>query len=318
MRKVLSLPILFVLLVLCGCETVQENTDTRLCLDTFVTLTADCDNKTLNAAFDKCAEYEKMLSRTVSSSDVSRINSSDGFVEVSPETREIIERGIFYGNLSGGRFDITICPVSMLWNFENETVPERKEIAEALKNVDYEQIKIENNSVSLPLGKIDLGGIAKGYIADKICSFLKDNGCKSGIVNLGGNIVAFGDKEQEIAIRDPFEKSENIAVLKVKNKSVVTSGTYERCFEKDGVKYHHILDSSTGYSAVTDLVSATVINECSLDGDALSTICILLGEDAAKKLIESIPDTQAVFINTYGKMSYTSGITEKNGKLYID
>ncbi len=121
-----------------------------------------------------------------------------------------------------------------------------------------------------------------------------------------------------MSIKDPFGKKENIAVLSLKNKSVVTSGTYERCFEKDGENYHHILDSKNGYPVKSDLVSATVINQKSLDGDALSTVCILLGKEEAVKLIENTPDTEAVFVSQDGKLSYTSGIYEKNGKLYIE
>lgn len=317
MRKFLSLQVIFVLLMLCGCETVQENTDTRLSLDTFVTLTADCDDKTLNAAFDKCAEYEKRFSRTIPTSEVSRLNSADDFIEVSSDMRDILQRGIFYGKLSDGRFDITICPVSMLWDFENEIVPQKNEIAEALKNVDYERIEIKENTVFLNGAMVDLGGIAKGYIADRLREFFSKKNCKNGIINLGGNVVVFGDKARNVGIRDPFKNGDTAAVLNVKNKSVVTSGTYERFFEKDGFKYHHILDSASGYPAESDLVCATVINESSLDGDALSTVCILLGRKAAFELIESTPDTEAVFIGTDGKMCYTSGINEKNGKLYI-
>lgn len=317
MKKVLSLPVILVLLMLCGCDAVQENTDTRLQLDTFVTLTADCDDKTLNAAFQKCAQFEKIFSRTIASSEVSRLNSAEDFTAVSKHTKRIIERGIYYGNLSGGRFDITICPVSMLWDFENSIVPDRNEIAEALRSVDYEQIEIDGERIFLNGAKLDLGGIAKGYIADEILEFFKAEKIKSGIINLGGNVIVFGEKSRNVAIKDPFGKKENIAVLSLKNKSVVTSGTYERCFEKDGENYHHILDSKNGYPVKSDLVSATVINQKSLDGDALSTVCILLGQQEAVKLIENTPDTEAVFVSQDGKLSYTSGIYEKKGKLYI-
>ncbi len=318
MKKVVSIPILFVLLLLCGCEG-ELNTDTRLVLDTFATLTADCSDETLNAAFELCSDYEKLLSKSEKDSEVSRINRLDGDIEVSQDTAAVIARGLYYSELSGGKFDITIAPVSFLWDFENEVVPSRDEIAEALKNVDYEQLRLDGRRVLKLKGdvKIDLGGIAKGYIADKTAEFLKAEGCKRGIVNLGGNVVVFGDENIDVDIRDPQNQGGVIATLSLKNKSVVTSGTYERCFEKNGKGYHHILDSKSGYPVESDLASATVIGEESVDGDGLSTCCILLGLQKAAELIEATPNTEAVFVNNQGKLYITSGLVEKNGRLYL-
>lgn len=312
MKKILSLNLGLVLLLLCGCTESQENTDTRFLLDTVVSLTANCDSATLDGAFDLCESYEKLLSRTVKDSDVYTLNTADGFVAVNEHTKKIIEKAVYYGDLSNGKFDITIYPVSSLWDFNESVIPSRDEIAEALKNIDYQSIEIDNNSVNLNGKQIDLGGIAKGYIADRILEYFKDKNISEGIIDLGGNLVLWGDRDYTVGIKQPFSDGELAATLKVRNKTVVTSGTYERYIPADIKLYHHILDPDTGYACDSDLTSATIIAESSLDADALSTVCILLGLDKAKALIESTPETEAVFIDNYGKLHYTSGLSLKD------
>ncbi len=311
MKKFVSLNLSFVLLLLCGC-VAQENKDTRFLLDTVVTLTANCPSEKLDGAFELCETYEKLLSRTIKGSDVYTLNNSDGFCEVDSHTKAIIEKAIYYGDLSNGKFDITIYPVSLLWDFNNQIIPSRDEIAEALKNVDYQSIEIKDNSIALNGKQIDLGGIAKGYIADRLLEYFKQNNVSEGIIDLGGNLVVFGDRDYHIGIKQPFGDGKLAATVKVQNKTVVTSGTYERYIEKNGVLYHHILDTKTGYSCESDLASATIIGNSSFDADALSTVCILLGLDKAKELIENTKDTEAVFIDTDGKLLYTSGLALNN------
>lgn len=307
---------ILVLLALCGCNGTPENTDTRFLLDTFVTLSGDCSPETLAEAFEVCAEYERLLSRTDESSDVSLINSADGTVTVSEHTAKIIERAVYFGDISGGAFDITLYPVNLLWDFNNKVIPERKEIAEALQNVDYQSISVNGENVNTNGKKIDLGGIAKGYIADRLAEFLNENGTENGMINSGSTIVIFGN-ERTVNLKKPFSKDEYAAEIVIKNKSISTSGIYERCIEQDGKIYHHILDPQTGYGAETDLASATVICDSALDGDALSTVCILLGRDKAAELIETIPDTEAVFIDRSGALTFTGGISRKDGKLLL-
>ncbi len=311
MKKIVSLNLCLVLLLLCGCAELQENKDTRFLLDTAVTLTANCSSQTLDGAFSLCENYEKMLSRTVEGSDVYTLNNSDGFTEVDDHTKKIVEKAIYYGNLSNGKFDITIYPVSSLWDFNNQIIPSRDEISEALKNVDYQSIEIDGNKINLNGKQIDLGGIAKGYIADRLLQYFKENKVQEGIIDLGGNLVVFGDRDYTVGIKQPFS-SNLAAILKVSNKTVVTSGTYERYIEKDGAFYHHILDVKTGYAYESDLTSATIIGDSSMDADALSTICILLGLKDAENLIENTPDTEAVFIDNDGNLHYTSGLTFKD------
>lgn len=316
MKKIISVNLTLVLLMLCGCAS-QENKDTRFLLDTVVSLTADCDSETLDGAFALCEDYEKLLSRTKKGSDVYNLNTSTGFVEVDEHTVKIIEKAIYYGNLSGGKFDITIYPVSSLWDFNNEIIPSRDEIAAALKNIDYQSIETDENHVNLNGKKIDLGGIAKGYIADRLGEYFKEQEVSEGIIDLGGNIVVFGERDYTVGIKKPFTENEIAATLKLRNKTVVTSGTYERYIPADIKLYHHILDPKTGYACDSDLTSATIITNSSMDADALSTISILLGLEEAKKLIEKTPDTEAVFIDQNGKLHYTSGLSFNSGEFTL-
>lgn len=315
MKKLTSVYILLLAFCLCGCQSNTVNTDTQFVLDTVAKLTADCSSETLTSAFELCRDYEKLLSRTKKESAVYKLNNSNGFIETDAETLKIIERSIYFSKLSDGKFDITILPVSSLWDFNNQIVPPRNEIAEALKNVDYEAIEIVGEKINLNEKKIDLGSIAKGYIADKVKDFLLKNGATEGIVNLGGNVVVFG-KEYKIGIQKPF--SDGIAAnLYLENKSVVTSGIYQRYIETDDRLYHHIIDPETGYGVENELASVTVIGNSSMDCDALSTVCMLVGTEKATEIINSITDTEAVFIDKNEKITYTDGLVIKKDNIYL-
>lgn len=315
MRKNITVPVLLLLLFLCGCsqdENTALNSQTRFLLDTACTVSADCDDETLSGAFALCEELERLLGKTQNTSDTYRLNNSDGFTEISDDTRALLEKSVYYGDLSGGKFDITIYPVSELWDFKNQIVPSRNEIADALKNVDYHSIEISGNTASLNGKKIDFGGIAKGYIADKTVSYFKEKGVKKALINLGGNIACIG--EFNIGIRKPF--TEDILLnMSLKNKSAVTSGIYERYIEKDGEIYHHVLDPATGCGVKNELSSVTVIGDNSADCDALSTVCLLLGTEKGKSVIENTANTEAVFIDRENGVTLTSGLYCENDKI---
>ena len=284
-------------------------------------------------AFKLCSEYENMLSKTIETSDIARINNAEGkAVTVSDETIEVLKKGMEFGILSGGAFDITIGKATDLWDFhdnaetghEGGVVPAEKDLRDAISHVNYENIKIEGNRVSLtdPETEINLGGIAKGYIADKAAEYLEERGVVSAIVDLGGNIVAIGGKTSQIAasgdtqetdfkigIKDPLSSSGGLLeLIPCKNKTVVTSGTYERYFEKDGVKYHHILDVNTGYPVDTDVLSVTIIADRgkSADCDGLSTTCLALGMDKGMELVKSLEGFEAVFVDKDGNVEILS------------
>ncbi len=308
MKKIISLSVAAaVLLLISGCATKETRLDTRFIFDTVVKLDIECDDKTLEEAFLLCEKYDKLFSKTNKDSELYRINNSKGFVSCDEELLQLIERGLYFSKLSNGAFDITISPVSDLWDFEGTTLPDRKEIAEALKNVDYEAIEIKDKKINLNGKKIDLGGIAKGYIADRLKEFFEEKGVKNGIINLGGNIYTFG-KKTVLGISDPKNTDEAILTVECKNLSLVTAGTYQRNMVIDGKTYHHILDTKTGFSAQSDVVSATILGKSSADCDALSTICLLLGSERALELINNTKGFEAVLILKDGSISYSSGL----------
>lgn len=307
------LTVCLMLAACCGCN--GSSSDTRFLLDTIVTITADCDNETLSGAFEVCEKYDDLFNARKETSEISTLNRN-GSGEVSPDTAYLIETALYCSEISDGGFDITVYPLTLLWNFKNEIVPDKDEIAEALKSVDYGGVKLSGRFVDLCGRKIDLGGIAKGFIADKTLEYLKEKGAKSGIINLGGNVYVFGDKTYNVGIQTPFDETKTSAVIRLKNKTAATSGVYQRYFEKGGVLYHHIIDTKTGYPVESDLLSATVICDNSALADAFSTLCVIKGKKAAEMFIEEQKGVEAIFIDKDYAVSYTKGI-KKQGEYLI-
>lgn len=273
------------------------------------------DEALIDDCFALADTYEHYFSRTLEGSDIYQINHADGApVEVHDETAELIRAGIKYGELSDGSFDITIGALTDLWDIPNNTgdIPDEAAIRKAVDTVDYTQILVEGNSVTMkdPDAKLDLGGIAKGYAADQMKKYLNAHGAHEGFINLGGNVLTLGEKSDgspyHIGIRKPFsEEGETITAVDVADQSIVTSGRYERYFEKDGHIYHHILDPFTGYPYDNDLNGVTVLSDSSMEGDALSTICFALGMEKGMEFIQSMPDVDAIFIDTDNKLHDT-------------
>lgn len=246
---------------------------------------------------------------------------NDGSIEfaVSDILYEILEKGLYYSEKSEGVFDITIEPESSLWDFtsDNRKVPEDTKIKEAVKLTGYKNAALEDKKLVLkmPGMGIELGAIAKGFIADKLKEYLKENGVTSGTVNLGGNVLCIGKKTDgspfRIGIQHPFEnRNEIITAVKADDISVVSSGVYERYFIQDGKMYHHILDPSTGYPYNNGLVAVTVISGKSVDGDALSTTCFAMGLEKGLEFANSLDNVYAVFITEDGKLHYSEGFKE--------
>lgn len=313
MKKIIILPIVAILIFLTGCQK-NENSQTRFLLNTVCTITAECRDETLAGAFSVAKNYENLFSRTIKGSEIYKLNLGEN-ISVSDDTLYIINRAKEFSKISNGKFDITICSVSELWDFENKIIPNVLEVQNALKTVNYENIKINETTVSLGGSKIDLGGIAKGFIADKMKDYLKENNVKSGLINLGGNIITFG-QDSVVGIKRPFSE-DTIATIKLRDKSIVTSGIYERYIEKDNVFYHHILDTKTGFSVENNLASVTVIGKSSLDCDALSTVCMVLGLDEGLAVIENLPDYEAVFIDKNERITLSSGLKFNGNEIYF-
>ncbi len=301
------------LLLLSGCSKSQVS-KTEIVLDTVATITADCSEETVGRAFALVRELENKFSRTINTSEIWAINNSNTAVNVSDETLAVLNAALYYCGLSHGMFDITVCSVSSLYDFKEKVLPTAEQISAALSKVDYRNIEINGNSVYLPNGQIDLGAIAKGYITDRVVEFLKENGAKSGTVNLGGNVYCFGEGTFKIGVQNPFGNGV-IATIEGKEGSFVTSGTYQRYIEKDGVIYHHIIDPTTGYGVENTLCSVTVMGKSSMECDALSTVCMLLGEEQGMELINSTHGIEAVFVTKSQKILLSDGLTEKNDKI---
>lgn len=274
---------------------------------------AEMDEEKANAAIDEafqlCSHYESLLSRTKEGTDIYRINQAQGApVECDPETIRVIEKGLYYSELSGGVFDITIGKVSDLWDFhaEEPEVPSEEALQEACATVGWEKVQIEGNTVTLtdPHTHLDLGGIAKGYIADRVGENLMENGVTSAIISLGGNVSCIGDKHEDgqetpfkIGVEKPYsQESEIVGIVEASDETVVTSGVYQRYFEEDGVQYHHILNAETGYPAQTDIVGVTLKAPKgeSADCDALATIYLILGSEKAMALAKE--NDEAIFL----------------------
>ncbi len=275
----------------------------------------------IDAAFVLCGELEDKLSRTRTESDISRINSAKGeWTDVSEETRELIQKGMEYSHVSDGGFDITIGGVTGLWDFHaadgEAKLPNEKRLAEAVKHVNYRNIAIEGNRIRLsdPEAEIDLGGIAKGYIADRMTEVLEEKGAVSATVNLGGNVVCIGGKTDSddfvIGVETPFsDRTEIIGKISGRDKTFVTSGVYERMIKVDGRTYHHVLDTKTGWPVKTDLDAVTLIADKgrSADIDAMSTICLIKGAEAGKEFIEKTDGVEGVFVRSDGSIETTAG-----------
>ena len=313
--------VLAVLLSVIGAGSVFAKTSKETAigfyLDTVITLTAYTEDvQILNDALEECGRYENLLSRTIEGSDVWNINHAMGEpVDVSDDTIEILQTAIEVSERSGGAFDVTIAPASTLWDFTSgeAVLPDEQELADAAAKIDYTKIKIKDNQVTLPAGMmIDLGGVAKGYIADAVKYYLEERGIESAILSFGGNIVAIGLKPDgsawKVGIQDIDEPTGNyMLVAQNFGGSTVTSGIYERGFELDGEYYHHILDSSTGWPVQNELASVTILSESSMWGDALATAAFALGTEKGLELIEDLDGIEAIFIAKDRSVTYSSG-----------
>ena len=325
--KKLSIFLSVVFLALCfsSCKKNEDNklTATEIRMDTVVTLTIPVGSEdVLDGAFDVCRKYEKLFSRTIESSDVSRINTAEGKVtKVSLETAELISLALEISAESNGAFDITVLPLVELWNINEATTPPKAEdISSTLKHVGYNNLSLNKESVSLAQNtKIDLGGIAKGYIADKVRDYLLSERITEAIINLGGNVTVIGDndgKNYSVGIQKPFSlHGESAAILKLENKTAVTSGIYERYFKVDNTIYHHIIDPKIGYPVQNNVASVTVIADSSALADSLSTACLVLGIEQGMKLAKS-KGAEIVLIDTNGKITVSNGLKiDHNGTI---
>lgn len=321
MKKCKILCLLFLVITLLpGCLAYSSKPATRtdIVFDTVVTIQIYDKNSedVLDKCIQMCRDYEKLFSRTLEGSEIYQINHAAGAaVEVSDETLDLIKLALEYCEMSEGLFDITLGEISDLWNFtENEgTLPDSVALTKAVQNSGYKKILISENTVQLANAsmQIDLGGIAKGYIADKLKEYLEEEGIDHALINLGGNILAVGGKPgntaYNIGIQKPFDETgAAITSVKVTDESVVTSGVYQRYFKLDDKVYHHILNPVTGYPVDSSLLSVTIVCDSSAQADALSTICFSLGRKGGMRLINDMENVEAMFITEDYEIYYSN------------
>ncbi len=310
----------------------------RLLLDTVVSIQLYDSNRetVLDEAFNQMEAWENRLSRHVETSEISAINTAlaGTAVEVSPEVFRVVRRAREFAQSSEGRFDPTIGPLVDLWDIGGRlpAVPDKEAIEKTLALVNYHNLETERNAVTLaqPGMSLDLGGIGKGWIADWTADFLRNAGERHILINLGGNILVRGGKPGgapfRIGMQNPFdERGTYLGVFLVSNRAVVSSGIYERYFEADGVRYHHILDSRTGFPVENELAAVTVLTGNSMDGDALSTTLFALGLEDSLNYLASFQHTdghaEAAFVTRDRRIILTPGaasIFEDGGVLPVE
>jgi len=333
--------------MLTGCQKAKTPvTKTGLYFDTVISITLYEENSAelIEECFSMASEYEELLSKTIEGSDVSRINESapadissgGSYVKISPETLYMIEKAFEYEDLSGGRFSVMCGALTDLWDINSKVgidatsnsdigttnlIPTISEIEASKLKCGKKTLDIDHNNcavrINTPGAKLDLGAVAKGYIADKMKEYLLSQGVNEGIIQLGGNVLLLGsnptkaDGLYSIGITEPFTANDVITVVKSTDKSIVTSGNYQRYFKYDGKIYHHIIDLTTGFPADTGLNSVTIVCPSSTEADILSTTLFLLGEEEGVSLIntlnsEGVGNYRIILIDETNRIVYNS------------
>ncbi|MGH4122529.1 MAG: FAD:protein FMN transferase [Clostridium sp.] len=328
LRIIATCTILAIILSACSkkvLQPVEPISNTEFLMGTVCTIKIydKTSTKVLDSAFKRIREIEDTMSLSKEASEVIDINNAAGEkpIKISDGTMEVLKEGVKFAELTGGKMDITVGPLVKLWGIGTDAakVPSKGQIQEKNALINYKKLILdEKNKTAFLKNKgmiIDLGAIAKGYTADEVVKVLKENGVEHAIINLGGNVFAMGKNVTgtpwKIGIQDPFtQRGDIIGMIKVENKSIVTSGIYERYFEKDGVKYHHILSTSTGYPCDNPIAGVSIVSEKSIDGDALSTSVFSLGLEEGMKFINTMPGVEGIFITKDKKVYTTTGLKD--------
>lgn len=305
---------------------VEEHETVLFAMDTVMELTTydGAGEEALEQASELISRLEGLLSTTDESSEIYAVNHSGGLpVSLSDDAAQLVEQALSLCGDTGGALDISIYPVVRTWGFTTGEyqVPDEDTLTGLLELVDYARISLEDNVLTVPGGmEIDLGAVAKGYTGDRIMEIFRQAGVTSAFVNLGGNIHTLGGKIDgtpwRLAIQDP--NGDGFAgVVEVENKAVITSGGYERYFEADGVRYWHIIDPVTGCPAQSGLISATIVADSGVMGDALSTALFVMGREGAVDYWRSRGGFDFILLGEDGTVTITEGI-ENSFSLFGD
>lgn len=306
---------LLIALLLCGCAAQKPVEREIFAMDTLMTLRVWGGEDDASAAVSEINRLDALLSVTNESSEVFALNL-DGEAEFSMDTFDLLNKAIAVSRRTDGAFDPTVYPLVEAWGFtkDEQRVPSRESLAAARSLVGYERLsdRLDVTYVSFD-GKLDFSGIAKGYTAQKVVGLLKSRGVETAFLSLGGNVQTLGDKPDgeawNVGIADPENPSRAIACLRFHGSlALVTSGGYQRYFEENGVRYHHILDPRTGYPADSGLASVTVLAQDGTLADGLSTALFVMGMEKASALWRESDDFEAVFITQDGVIYATEGV----------
>ena len=302
----------------------QEIRRSRLIMGTVVEIMAagqapDKLEAAVNAAFAEIARLDKLLSSHNPGSDVSRLSQNGKSSEVAAETAEVIALGLEVAQQSGGAFDLTLGRLKSLWDFDRETpsVPDQEALFAALVGIGPEALSLDGQQVKkrAPQLQVDLGGIAKGYAVDRAIIVLRQHGVTSAAVNAGGDMYLLGQRPQRakhperfwrIGLQHPRQKDAVLETVQVRDRAVVTSGDYERFFEQDGIRYHHIFDPQNGFPA-RGCQSVTIIADSVALGDALATAVFVLGPDAGLRLLTQYPQAEGLIVAADGTLHSSPG-----------
>ena len=304
-------------------EPVEPISNTQFLMGTVCTIKIydKSSTKVLDKGFKRISEIENTMSISKDQSEVIDINNAAGEkpIKISDGTMKVLKEGLRFAALTNGKMDITVGPLVKLWGIgtDKARLPSKEEILQKKALIGYKNLILdEKNKTAFLKNKgmvIDLGAIAKGYTADEVKEVLKENGVEHAIINLGGNVFAMGknvnDSPWKIGIQDPFtQRGDIIGMIEVEDKSIVTSGIYERYFEKDGKKYHHILSTTTGYPCDNSIAGVSIVSVKSIDGDALSTSVFSLGLEDGMKFINNMPGAEGIFITKDKQVYITPGL----------
>lgn len=322
--------VLFLLIALVGVLFLRHGNEerpvtverSRIIMGTVVVITAIGENEArldeaVTTAFEEMSRLERLLSAHLPDSEVSRLSRSAHGLKVSADTLNVVDLGLKAARSSKGDFDLTLGRLKDLWSIEGASprIPSDEQIADALQGTGPDSLQIEGSRISKkdPDLHIDLGGIAKGYAVDRALEVLAKKGIAHASVNAGGDLRVRGSKISRpwrIGIQHPRRKGEVIAVVPLENRALVTSGDYERYFELDGVRYHHLFDPETGRPA-RGCMSVSVVAETTAWADALATIAFVRGPEKGMDFLENQEDVEALIIDAEGRRLVTDGLRER-------
>ncbi len=330
MKKLKSAILILLCAVFCISSTSCLNDENKytvdlFALDTIINLTIYDENgeNIAKECNSEILRLEKLFSVTDENSEIYKINNSNGkTISVSDELVNLIHYAQNISQSTQGAFDITLYPILKLYGFTTDVynVPSQKEIEQALKLVNYENITIEENNITLEEGmQLDLGGIAKGYVAQKVNDIFVKNQVDKAVINIGGNVLTYNDRNNEdtwnIGIKSHIN-NDIFAVLQLSETSIATSGAYQRNFTVDDKFYHHIIDPKTGLPASTEIKSVTVVCDDAVKGDALSTAFYVMGIDEAIEYCSHTNDIDIFIIsedeNIYMSKTLETKVTIEN------